>query len=197
MRKSKWIKILASIGITILIVFVVIPPFTRRWYKNHAIKYAPAVPTSNWKKFSSDEGKFSVWFPGEPEETNVVISTSDINVSQPCFFVWADRQTEYAVNYCDYPKIVEKLKPEQQFDISQAGVAKAFGQIVYQQNVKFGEYPGRDFEFVAGGKANFSGRVRLIFANGRLYQLMVIFLTANPHSADRDIFFNSFKILEK
>ncbi len=193
MRKSKWIKILASIGIGFLIVFVVIPPFTRRWYKNHSVIYAPPVPVNSWKKFSSPEGKFSVWFPGVPEFTNVVVSASNTNFSQSCFFVW-NRQTEYSVSYIDYSKILEKIKPEQQFDIYESGVADEVGKIVYQKDIKFANYPGREFEYVVEGKVNYSGRVRLIFVGERLYQMIVNFLPANPHPTDRETFFNSFRL---
>jgi hypothetical protein len=193
MLKSKWIKILVSIGVVLLIVFVVIPPFTRKWYRNHYSKYAPPASTSSWKKFSSSEGKFSVWFPGTPEYTNVTVGTHLGDIQQPCFFVWVDPQNEYAVGYCDYPENL-KLTSNQQFDAGQASITKKFGKIVFQQNIKFEDYPARDFEFVAGGRANFSGRVRLILKNDRLYQIMVIFLTANPHPSDRDVFFNSFRL---
>jgi hypothetical protein len=194
MYKSKWIKILVSIGVVFLIVFVVIPPFTRRWYRNHSMKYAPPVSVSSWKKFTSAEGKFSIWFPGNPEETNIVIEASNVRILQPCFFAWADPQNEYAVNYGDYPKSLNKMKPEQQFDICQSGVAREIGKIIYQTNLQFENYPARDLEFVAGGKANYSGRMRLILVNERIYQLVVIFLTTNPHPADREIFFGSFHI---
>jgi len=167
MFKSKWIRILVSIGVVLVIIFVVIPPFTRKWYRNHSSKYAPPASTSSWKKFSSPEGKFSVWL---------------------------DKQNEYAVSYCDYPESL-KLTPNQQFDLSQAAVSKKFGNIVFQKDIKLGNNPGREFEFAAGGKGNFSGRVRIILAEKRLYQMMVIFLTVNPQLADHAIFFNSFKML--
>ena len=177
-----------------MIVLVVIPPFTRKWYRNHSTKYAPPASMSSWKKFSSPEGKFSVWFPGAPEYTNVIVSTHLGDIQQSCFFVWVDKQNEYAVNYCDYPERLN-LTPNQQFDLSQAAVSKKFGKIVFQKDLKLGDDPGREFEFAVGGKGNFSGRVRIILAEKRLYQMMVIFLTVNPHPMDRATFFNSFKIL--
>jgi hypothetical protein len=156
------------------------------------------ISASEWKKFSSMEGKFSVWFPGNPERTNITDSASGFDLSMPSYFVWANRQTEYSVNYCDYPEEVirrlGKFTPQQQFDFSQSDVVKVGGgKIVYQKDITIEGYPARDFEFVTGGKANYSGRVRLILLNGRLYQLIVIFLTANPHPKDWDIFFNSFQ----
>jgi len=191
----KAIKFFVLVLIALVLLALLLRPVIRyEIIKNHWIKFPSVIPTSEWKNFLSSEGKFSVWLPGIPETTNIIIKVSDVELSQPCFFVWADRQTEYAVNYSDLPKNLEKLKPEQKFDLSQKSVAKEFGKIVYQQNQKFRDYPGREFEFVAGGKANYSGRVRLILVNDRLYEMIVIFLTANPHTADRDTFFNSFRL---
>ena len=55
------------------------------------------------------------------------------------------------------------------------------GKIVFQQEIKLEDYPGREFEFAAGGKANYSGRIRVFLVGRRLYVLTVVFLTANPH----------------
>jgi hypothetical protein len=58
----------------------------------------------------------------------------------------------------------------------------------------FGNYPAREYEYVAGGAANYSGRVKIIIVGQRVYQIATIFLTANPHPKDREFFFNSFQI---
>ncbi|HXR47868.1 MAG TPA: hypothetical protein VN784_10550 [Candidatus Limnocylindrales bacterium] len=198
-QELKKLKIVALFGM----VFVGVLAFTlllgHEWRRSHPVVYPSVVPAGQWKRFTSDEGRFSIRFPGRPETTNVVLDIfTNYSITQPCFFVWADRQTEYAVNYADYPKALqknlEKLGPQKQFDLSQAAVAAAFGKIVSQRDIKFRDFPGREFEFIAGGKANFSGRVRLIVVNQRLYQIMVIFLTRNPHPDDFKVFFASFSI---
>jgi hypothetical protein len=194
-KKSKKLKIFLMSGISfILLVFILLPILGHAWRKRHPFDFPSVVPASHWKFYASDGGGFRVLFPGVPEYTNVIVSASGVDISQPCFFVWADRQTEYTVNYGDYPKSLKKLKPEKQFDIYQSGVADAIGKIVYQKDAKFEDYPARDFEFVAGGKANYSGRVRLILVDERLFQLMIIFLTKNPHQNDFKIFFDSFAV---
>jgi hypothetical protein len=196
MRKSKWIKILASIGIVFLIVFVVIPPFTRRWYRNHLMKYAPPIPVNSWKKFASDEGKFSVWFPGTPEETAQPLHNLIGEIDAHSFVVKADIQDFYAVVYGDIPPTVDLQDPSNLFDKAQAMEANqnGSGKIVFQQEIKLKDYPGREFEFAAGGKANYSGRIRIFLVGRRLYVLTIVFLTANPHLEDRENFFNSFKL---
>ncbi len=198
MRKSKWIRILASIGILFLIVFVVIPPFTRRWYRNHSLKYAPPVPANSWKVFSSDEGKFSVLFPGLPKTTNILSSFSTENVESHVFYVNANVQNSFAVSYEDSPvfaKMAKLQNPQQFLEKAQAiTVLNEFGKVVYQREMEFGDYPVREFEYAAGGKANYSARIREILVGERIYQIYVVFLTANPHTEDRDIFFNSLRL---
>jgi len=96
MLKSKWIRILTSLGVVLLIVFIVVPPFTRKWYGIHSLKLAPPVPANSWKKFSSPEGRFSVWFPGTPEETTKPLHNLIGEIEAHSFAVKADIQDFYA-----------------------------------------------------------------------------------------------------
>jgi hypothetical protein len=194
MQIFRTIKIVMFVGIALVLsVFLLRPLIRHEALKNHWIKYPSIIPTKDWKRFTSDEGKFSVWFPGVPDLTNDVISVSNVSVSQPCYFVW-NRQNEYAVIYSDLPKNLERFKPEQKFDISQKAVGAKLGKIVYQKNIEFANYPGRDFEYAVDGKIKYSGRVRLILVGDRLYGLIVIFWTGDPHTADRDTFLSSFRL---
>ena len=149
MRKSKWIRILTAIGVVFLIVFVVIPPFTRKWYRNHSTKYAPPVPTSKWKKFSSAEGNFSIWFPGIPQSTNFtqVYSWSndeksvEISTDLHEFYVSPNVQNIFTVAYCDhsmFAKIAASTNSQAFFKKSQALlVSEEEGKIVFEQESKF------------------------------------------------------------
>ncbi len=198
MRKSKTIRIFALIVITILLFFLVVPPFTRRWSGNLVKENASAIPANEWKKFSSTERKFYAWFPGKPELTNVIVSIPGVDVSMPCFFVW-NRQTEYAVNCIDFPenitKNLKKFKPAKEFDLYQSGIATDLpAKIVYQKDLEFEGYPARDIEYVVGGNLNYTGITRLIRVNDQLYQLVFIFRPPNSHPTDRDAFLNSFRI---
>jgi hypothetical protein len=195
MQWFKKFKKVAIVGIAfILFIFVLLPLIGHAYRQHHPVNYPSVIPASQWKFFASKEGGFRVLFPGSPQETNVTINATATNIIMPCFFVWADRQTEYAVNYGDYPKNLKRLSPKDQFDLSQAGVAKKFGNVLIERDYSFENFPARDFEFVVGGKGNFSGKVRLILVDERLYQIMVIFLTKNPHLDDFKNFFDSFSI---
>jgi hypothetical protein len=198
MRKSKWIKILASIGVIILIVFVVIPPFTRKWYRNHLLKYAPPAPTSKWQKFSSTEGKFSIWFPGTPAETNEFVTNSNMAAEEHIFNVNADIQDGYTVAYCDSDKFDEFMKNGKAQEFLEKSesivVAEANGEILTQQETTFGNYPSREFEYKAGGKANYSVKVKYVMVGQRVYSLMAVYMTGNPYPQDRATFFKSFQL---
>ena len=193
MGKSKTIKVFALIGIALFVIFVVVPPFTRKWAWNHFIRYSSVIPVSNWKEFSSANGGFSILFPGKPELTNVTVNVSSDDLLMPCYFVW-NRQMEFAVNFSDNPKNLKQFPPEKEFDICQSAVAKSFGKIVYQRDLLVDGYPAREFEYEVVGKVNYSGRLRLVLVKDRLYQLMFIFKTGYPRPPDRDTFFNSFRV---
>jgi hypothetical protein len=111
MLKLKKIRIITLVGIAFVLLIFVILPLIGHAYRTHHFNYPSVIPIKNWKRFSSDEGKFSVLFPGTPEGTNDLIKTSFGEIRMQTFFVWSDIQTEYAVNYNDNPKIVEKLSP--------------------------------------------------------------------------------------
>ena len=198
MRKSKKVGILTLIGVVFLVVFVVIPPFTRKWYRSHLNKYAPPVPTSKWKKFSSTEGKFSIWFPGTPVETNQFITNSIMAAEEHLFYVNTDIQNAFLVAYCDSLKFDEFTKDgrAQEFlgKSESIVVAEANGQILSEQKTTFGSYPAREFEYKAGGKANYSVKVEYIMIGQRVYSLMAVFMTGNPYPEDRTTFFNSFRL---
>jgi hypothetical protein len=196
MPKIKKLKLAALIGIILLVCFVFIglPLIGHAWRKNHPDTYPSVVPASQWKFFASEEGRFRILFPGKPESTNEVMGNAVEEITLHTFYVWANNQTEYAANFGDYPKNVKNLSPLQIFDISQNGVKEKIGKIVAQRDFKFGNYPARDFEFAVGGKGNFSGQIRYILVDQRLYQIMVMFLTKNPHRDDFKIFFDSFSL---
>jgi hypothetical protein len=198
MPKNKRVKIFLVFGIIgVLFIFVFLPTLGHAWRKMHPVNFPSVVPVSQWKHYSSEDGKYHVLLPGIPKSTNETINSYDVDIVLHTTYVWADRQTQYAVNFSDYPKVIERLSFQQQFDASQKGVADKFGNIVSQHDFKLGTYPARDFAFVAGGKANFSGKIRMVMVDRRLYQLMVIFLTKNPHEDDFKTFFDSFSISGK
>ena len=200
MQKTKLTKILASIGVILFFVLVVIPPFTRKWYWNHMSQYAPPVPMSKWEKFSSTEGKFSAWFPGAPIEKTQLITNAITTSEEHLFYVNPDIQDGYVITYCDSEIFDEASKSGKAHELLEKSasivVSKAKGTILSEQTAKFENYPAREFEYKAGGKANYSAKVKYILVGKRVYSLTAVFLTGNPYSEDRANFFNHFQLQE-
>jgi hypothetical protein len=73
-------------------------------------------------------------------------------------------------------------------------VAEANGKILSQQETTFGNYPAREFEYKAGGKANYSVKVKYVMVGPRVYSLMAVYMTGSPDPEDRTTFFNSFQL---
>ena len=114
------------------------------------------------------------------------------------FYVNPNIQNSFAVGYSDSPKYARATRssnPEVFLETSQfLMVSNLQGRVVYQQASTFEGFPAREFECVAGGKANYSTRVKYILAGQRIYQIYIVFLTVDPYPQERSIFFNSFKI---
>jgi hypothetical protein len=121
-RKAKVVA-LAGIAIVLVLTFAGLPLIGHAYRKHHPPVYPSVVPVKDWKRFSSEQGKFSVLFPGSPEVTNAPVTTPVGSINMQTFFAWADVQPEYAVIYCDEPKETSRLYPQQQFDASQKSVA--------------------------------------------------------------------------
>jgi tetrahydromethanopterin S-methyltransferase subunit B len=114
------------------------------------------------------------------------------------FYVNADIQDVYAIAYCDNHKFEEFIKngrAQEFLDKSESMVvAEANGNILSEQKTTFGSYPAREFEYKAGGKANYSVKVKYVMIGQRVYSLMAVFMTGNPYPEDRTTFFNSFRL---
>jgi hypothetical protein len=200
MPNPKKPRILLLLGIFVLLfAFAFIPLLGRISKMAHAADSNSAVPPNGWQFFSSEEQSFRVLFPGTPKQTNFTQSVAD-NAALCHFYYAADaNRATYAVVCGDYdkPEALHKLSLEQRFDMSAKATEAKYGKIVSQRDFSFQNYPAREFELVATGKNHFSVKMRLVWADDRLYNAMVIFPTTNPHSDDLKTFFDSFAITKK
>lgn len=137
-------------------------------------------------------------FPGIPVTTNSFMHFLTNSAEAHLFYVNYNIQNAFGVMYMDIPGNTEwaqktnaqdSLEKMQSFTASQQA-----GKVVFQQESEFEGHPAREFECVAGGKANYSTRYKLVLTDRRVYVIYVVFLTANPHPADRATFFNSFSL---
>jgi hypothetical protein len=154
-----------------------------------------------WKNFSSADGRFSILFPGVPEMTNMFIDVDDqiaTNVPNHIFYVNFNIQNSFAVAYEDSPLFVAPAitnDPQEFLKKTQSLMVQAPGRILFERETNFDGYPSREFEYAAGGKANYSVRDKIILVKERVYSVYVIFLTAKPYPADDAVFINSFSLI--
>jgi hypothetical protein len=155
------------------------------------------LPIQNWRSFSSTEGEFSITFPGIPETTNLTVVLSTGNTIGHLFYANCGPQNSFAIEYEDSAKFTEsdvKKDPQEFLKKAENLSLPEAARIVFEQQSIFDGYPAREFEYAVGEKGNYSVRYKMILAGERFYVLYVIFLTANPHPADRAIFFNSLSL---
>jgi hypothetical protein len=154
----------------------------------------------NWKKISSDAGKFSILFPGDPETINLIVDVSTENVEEHITYVDANAQNTFAVAYSDSSRNATRAagtNGEYYLQQIQDGtISQVPAKLVFQRESKYENYPAREFEYATTGKANYSVRYKMVLVHQRLYLIYIIFLTADPHPALRAIFFNSFSLNE-
>jgi hypothetical protein len=152
----------------------------------------PASPLYGWGKFSSADGKFSAMFPARPKE-DVKSQPGKAEVLHT-FASESDPDNAYMLGYYDRrqtedPKVVLA-------EIEEGMVKKFNGKIVSYKTIEVDNYPATEYEFTLGNQPGRSGKVRLILTGQRVYELVVIFLTAQPHPDVCDAFFNSFSLLQ-
>jgi hypothetical protein len=132
---------------------------------------APAGET-----FTSEEGKFSVVFPGDPElstqDVAVQDTTSTMNIA-----MYATDQVAYMVAFNDYPEdMVAGNDPDTMLDGARDGaVSNVSGTLDSEERITINDFPGRYLVVsVEGGRVY----LRIYIVNNRLYQAMVV----NPDS---------------
>lgn len=155
------------------------------------------LPIQNWRSFSSTEGKFSIVFPGVPDTTNLTAGLSAGNTTGHLFYANCGPQNSFAIEYEDSAKFMEpdvKKHPQEFLKKAENLSLPEAARVVFEQQSTIDGYPAREFEYAVGEKGNYSVRYKMVLAGGRFYVLYVIFLTANPHPADRAIFFNSLSL---
>jgi hypothetical protein len=184
----------AVIGLTVFFILMV----RHEVRENAPPPHLPIAPTSSWKRFSSAEGRFSVFFPGVPESTNILTDLDPAKPELHLFYVTPNIQNSFAIGYSDsliFANMAKLHDPQELLKKSESLlVSNDQGKIVYEEESKYKGYPAREFEYVAGGKANYSTRMKFILVGPRLYEIYVIFLTKNPYPTERVTFFNSFKL---
>jgi hypothetical protein len=135
----------------------------------------------NFKEFTSQDGKFSILMPGDPEKKTQKILKIDL-----VMYGKNVRNGAYAVGYADIP-------PGQSFSLDGAiqGVSASHsGKVSSTKDFTLEGSTGKEFEVESGSpKGYISGRVIVI--NGRFYQFFAAGSNAKLSNSDVRKFLDS------
>ncbi len=160
---------------------------------------AQSASPADLKPFTSNEGRFTISFPGRPDES---VSTQKSPLGDMVLHVFkAARENDreaYTLIYYDYPPdAIKSTDSEKIFDAAQQGGLDAtHGKLVKKTDIpKSDKAPAtRDLEIEIQGITNYA---RMILVGNRLYVIMVV-PSGGQGAADRArAFLDSFKLVSK
>ena len=149
--------------------------------------------------FTSEEGYFSISFPGKPTESSQEISTA-IGSITIFMYTYETRNGVYLASYLDYPtEVTEQLDPHDLLNEAQSGaVGNVKGQLISSTDIDIATYPGREivFNIPKSGRMPSAGigKARFCLVDNRLYQILSI-QGGSKLSAATDQFLDSFELL--
>ncbi len=150
--------------------------------------------TSEWKKFSPDEGKFSILIPGE-EISDITPDKSEMDdgVESTKMYLITHETNVFMVSYADLNNDVNQIPSSELLDSAVKGMLEDGTKLLSQENINLGAYPGRELKLWDEKERIFlTGRVFIV--NQRLYMLLVG-SPKNPQVSDVRKFFDSFELI--
>ncbi|MEP0545658.1 MAG: DUF1684 domain-containing protein [Rhodothermales bacterium] len=148
-----------------------------------------------WTGVVSEEGGYSIAFPGppldqaQPNENGLTLHMQTFEQGEAAYFVM------HTVTEADFDTL-SASELAGFFDAAQQGGAQGFGGTLgHAEEIELDGVPGRSFE-VNAPEQSLYGRSRM-FASGRmLYQILVLTEGRRPDGPEADRFLDSFRILE-
>ncbi len=160
---------------------------------------AQTAKKSQWKVFNSPDGSFKVLMPGMPKSMSETKKTFMGEVNLNIFLAKPPKQqVAYVVAYNDFPHSYGKLaNPQVVLDNARDMALKTTqSRLISQKNIRsYNNQPGKEIEYInSAGKIT---RNRMFFAEGRLYQAMVITTKEQEKYLTKSIrgYLNSFQVV--
>ncbi len=127
-----------------------------------------AVPTTEtWVDFSSDEGRFAVQMPTQPERSQQELSVGDISLTLILFTTMVKDSKAYNVGYVDYPPEITEADPAEVLSgVVQGAAQQVSGTVTSNTPTTANGSPAVDYVVaVQGGQV----QARAILVANRLY----------------------------
>ena len=153
------------------------------------------IDAGNWTKYTSNEGHFSIDFPGPPTES----AQEDTTTTKPVtihYITYFPTDTEgYMTDWIDMTKIYPKEKTIKQIlEGSRDGAMKSIkATYVTTSTTYLGKDPYIEFSFTS---KEFAGKGRVYVINKFQYSVITLFSLNSGISPDANKFIRSFKHLQ-
>jgi hypothetical protein len=168
-------------------------------YPNAHVTRANAYPLqteTQWIKFTSPEGRFSVLLQHEPKfETVNATETSEITN-----YRYSDLESGYGF-ICEYFVVTSTGDSLESFlDVTRDGIIRGAGATkLGEQKISLNNYPGRELQlaFTVNNGTEISARTRIYAVDKRLYSLTFLYVKSMDAAVTSDIgkkFFSSFEV---
>jgi predicted Zn finger-like uncharacterized protein len=149
------------------------------------------------RKFTSEEGGFSVRLPGEPRmETESVATVSGKSTATTYLLEPFLADVHYGVGFLDTAAAdPSQISVTAAFTGARVGLRRRLpsdAKVVNEQQIRFGPYPGREWELSLPGKGK--AFVRCYLVEKRVYQLMIVGKKLTASSKAVEDFFDSFEL---
>ncbi|MEA5571379.1 hypothetical protein [Calothrix sp. UHCC 0171] len=154
-----------------------------------------------WKLFNAPDGRFSVLMPGKPKVTAQTQKTFMGEINLQVFVAQPPKQdVAYVVAFNDFPDSYGQMAdPEEVLKNAQEMALKTTqSELLNHRSIRSSNgHPGREIEYInSGGKIT---KNRMYFAEGRLYQVMVVTTKRQKQFLTKSIagYLNSFNVVLK
>ena len=154
---------------------------------------------SQWKLFTAPDGRFTVLMPGMPKRVTQTQKTFMGEINLEVFLGQPPKQeVAYVVAFNDFPHSYGQMSNPQEIlnNAQEMALKTTQSNLLSQRDIRSTNgHPGKEIEYInSGGKIT---RNRMYFAEGRLYQVMVITTKRQQKYLAKSItgYLNSFNVV--
>ncbi len=154
---------------------------------------------SQWKLFTAPDGRFTVLMPGMPKRVTQTQKTFMGEINLEVFLGQPPKQeVAYVVAFNDFPHSYGQMTNPQEIlnNAQEMALKTTQSNLIGSRDIRSSNgHPGKEIEYInSGGKIT---RNRMYFAEGRLYQVMVITTKKQQKYLAKSItgYLNSFNVV--
>ena len=166
-----------------------------------AVSQAQTVDSqvSQWKLFTAPDGRFTVLMPGIPKRVTQTQKTFMGEINLEVFLGQPPKQeVAYVVAFNDFPHSYGQMTSSQEIlnNAQEMALKTTQSNLIGARDIRSSNgHPGKEIEYInSGGKITLN---RMYFAEGRLYQVMVITTKKQQKYLAKSItgYLNSFNVV--